>query len=63
MSTREFAEARRVMTGVTASLERRCLLWLAARLPRWSNSDHQLVIVKTAESSLWGPRRRVNCAS
>ena len=44
MSAREFAEARRVMTGVTASLERRCLLWLAARLPRWMNSDHLTVL-------------------
>ena len=44
MSTTEFGEARRVMTSVLASLERRCLLWLAARLPRWVNSDHLTIL-------------------
>ena len=44
MSTTEFGEARRVMTSVLASLERRCLLWLAARLPRWMNSDHLTIL-------------------
>ena len=48
MSTREFVEARRVMTGVTASMERRCLLWLAARLPTWINADHLTVLALAA---------------
>jgi archaetidylinositol phosphate synthase len=48
MNTMEFGEARRVMTNVSASLERRCLLWLAARLPRWVNSDHLTVLALVA---------------
>lgn len=35
-----FLEAQRVMTGVSAPLERRCLLWLAERMPARVNSDH-----------------------
>jgi phosphatidylglycerophosphate synthase len=35
-----FNEATRVSTGFLTALERRCLLWLAARMPRWVNSDH-----------------------
>jgi phosphatidylglycerophosphate synthase len=36
----EFNEAKRVMTSWSASLERRCLVWMAGRMPRWVNSDH-----------------------
>jgi len=36
----EFREARRSLTSVLAPLEKRALLWLAARMPRWVNSDH-----------------------
>ena len=36
----EFRDAARSMTGLTASLEKRTLIWLAERLPRWLNSDH-----------------------
>jgi archaetidylinositol phosphate synthase len=36
----EFNEAKRVMTNWSASLERRCLVWMAQRMPRWVNSDH-----------------------
>jgi phosphatidylglycerophosphate synthase len=36
----EFREAQRSLTSVLAPLEKRTLLWLAARLPRWVNSDH-----------------------
>jgi archaetidylinositol phosphate synthase len=35
-----FSEATRVSTGLLTSRERQCLLWLAARMPRWLNSDH-----------------------
>jgi archaetidylinositol phosphate synthase len=35
-----FGEAHREMTSVLAPLERRGLLWLAARVPRWINADH-----------------------
>jgi phosphatidylglycerophosphate synthase len=39
MSALEFAEATRVATNPLASLERRCLIWMAGRLPRWVTSD------------------------
>jgi phosphatidylglycerophosphate synthase len=39
MSTVEFAEAARVATNPLAGLERRCLIWMAGRLPRWVTSD------------------------
>jgi archaetidylinositol phosphate synthase len=35
----EFAEATRVATNPLAGFERRCLIWMAARLPRWVTSD------------------------
>jgi archaetidylinositol phosphate synthase len=39
MCTVEFAEAKRVATNPLAGLERRCLVWIAGRLPRWVTSD------------------------
>lgn len=36
----EFKNAPRLQTGLTAAVERRALNYLAARLPRWVNSDH-----------------------
>ena len=39
MSTVEFADATRVATNRLAGLERRCLIWMAGRLPRWVTSD------------------------
>ena len=36
----QFLNATRVMNGVTARVEKRTLLWLAHRLPRWVHSDH-----------------------
>ena len=39
MCTVEFAEATRVATNPLAGLERRCLIWMAGRLPRWVTSD------------------------
>ena len=36
----EFREAARSMTGLTASLEKRTLIWLAERVPCGVNSDH-----------------------
>ena len=35
-----FKEAARVSTGLLSSRERRCLIWLADRMPRRVNSDH-----------------------
>jgi phosphatidylglycerophosphate synthase len=40
MSSIGFGEAHREMTSMLAPLERRGLLWLAARVPRWINADH-----------------------
>jgi archaetidylinositol phosphate synthase len=39
MSMIEFAEAPRVATNPLAGLERRCLIWIAARLPGWVTPD------------------------
>jgi phosphatidylglycerophosphate synthase len=40
MSTVQFAEATRVATNPLVGLERRCLIWLAQRLPGAVTSDH-----------------------
>ena len=36
----EFKDARRDLRGITSTMEKRALLWLAARMPGWVNSDH-----------------------
>ncbi|MGZ4867201.1 MAG: CDP-alcohol phosphatidyltransferase family protein [Candidatus Angelobacter sp.] len=35
-----FREAKRIQQSVLANLEKRSLIWLAARTPTWVNSDH-----------------------
>jgi archaetidylinositol phosphate synthase len=35
-----FAEADRSQLSFLAPIEKRCLIWLAQRAPRWINSDH-----------------------
>jgi phosphatidylglycerophosphate synthase len=35
-----FKEATRVSTGLLTAIERRCLLWIAARIPPSINADH-----------------------
>jgi phosphatidylglycerophosphate synthase len=35
-----FREAPRVLTSALAGVEKRTLVWIAERLPRWLNSDH-----------------------
>jgi phosphatidylglycerophosphate synthase len=35
-----FVEARRELRGLTAAVEKRTLLWLAARMPVWLTPDH-----------------------
>jgi phosphatidylglycerophosphate synthase len=36
----EFRDARRDLRGITTCVEKRALLWLAARMPGWVSSDH-----------------------
>ncbi len=35
-----FREAKRIQQSLLANLEKRTLIWLAARTPAWINSDH-----------------------
>jgi phosphatidylglycerophosphate synthase len=39
MKTKMVSEHTRVLTGVTATIEKRVLIWLAERLPEWVTSD------------------------
>lgn len=39
-----FRNARRVQEAISASLEKRVLVWLAERTPAWINSDHLTVL-------------------
>jgi len=48
-----FRNARRVQEAVTASLEKRALVWMAERMPAWINSDH-LTLLGAAGMSLAG---------
>jgi len=52
-----FKDATRVLTSVLAPLEKRCLIWMATRMPRWVNSDHltalALVAMLGAGLSYW----------
>lgn len=43
-----FESARRVATNPLASIERRCLVWLATRLPGRINSDHLTALALAA---------------
>jgi archaetidylinositol phosphate synthase len=40
MTTQNYREARRVHDSLLAAMEKRCLVWMAARLPAPINSDH-----------------------
>src|SRR5579859_4980227 len=39
-----FKDAKRVQESITSRLERKALLWLAAHMPSWINSDHLTVL-------------------
>jgi archaetidylinositol phosphate synthase len=39
-SNPNFREAKRIQQSLLANLEKRTLIWLAARMPIWVNSDH-----------------------
>jgi phosphatidylglycerophosphate synthase len=40
MAKAEFRDATRAQVSFLAPLEKKCLVWLARRTPRWINSDH-----------------------
>ena len=47
-TAKPFRHATRQLTSVLAPLEKRCLLWIAHRLPAWVNSDHLSVLALLA---------------
>lgn len=55
-----FREAKRIQQSFLASLEKRTLIWLAARTPAWINSDHLtllgLVSMAGAGACYWWSR-------
>jgi archaetidylinositol phosphate synthase len=44
MTTHNYTEAKRVHTSLLADVEKRCLIWMAERLPAAVNSDHLTVL-------------------
>lgn len=48
MTKTPYTEARRVHDSFLAAVEKRCLIWLADRLPAWVNSDHLTVLAGIA---------------
>ena len=56
----EFNDASRAQVSFLAPLEKKCLVWLAGRAPRWINSDHLaalgLVALAGAGLSYWYAR-------
>ena len=59
--TGSIATHTRVNTGVLAVIEKRTLIWLALRLPRWVTSDHltllALLAIAGAGASFWAAQR------
>ncbi len=60
MSSQSFKDAKRAQVSLLAPLEKRCLIWLAERMPGWVNSDHLtalgLVAMLMAGLSYWAAR-------
>ncbi len=58
--TKQFSDAARAQLSFLAPLEKRTLLWLAARMPAWVNSDHLTVLglaaLLAAGASYWAAR-------
>ena len=44
MTTNPYREATRVHTSLLAAVEKRCLIWMASRIPEPINSDHLTVL-------------------
>jgi archaetidylinositol phosphate synthase len=59
----EFQPAQRVLRGWTSALEKRALVWLAQRMPRWVNSDHLTVLGLLAMAGAglcyWGAKANI----
>jgi len=53
-SSLSFGEARRATTSLLGGIEKRCLVWIAGRLPRWINSDHLTAIALCAMAGVGG---------
>jgi len=55
-----FQEASRAQVSMLAPLEKKCLIWMAGRAPRWINSDHLtalgLISLAGAGLSYWFAR-------
>ena len=56
---RTFQEAGRAQVSLLAPIEKRCLIWLARRAPRWVNSDH---LTALGLASLAGAGLSYGCA-
>ena len=48
MNCTSYREARRIHTSMLAASEKRLLIWMAERLPRWVNSDHLTLLAGLA---------------
>lgn len=48
MQTKPWLEAKRIHTSILAAAEKRLLIWIAARLPGWINSDHLTTLAGVA---------------
>lgn len=60
MSSQSFKDAKRAQVSLLAPLEKRCLIWLAERMPGWVSSDHLtalgLLAMLMAGLSYWAAR-------
>ena len=50
MTPTPYREAKRVHTSILAAAEKRCLVWMAQRLPAWTNSDHLTALAGLASA-------------
>ena len=64
MQKAQFREADRAQVSLLAPLEKKCLIWMAHRTPRWVNSDHLtalgLIALLGAGLSYWYARWNQN---
>src|SRR5687768_11536511 len=48
MATTAYKEAVRIQTSALAGIEKRCLIWMARRIPSFVNSDHLTILASLA---------------